>query len=721
MAIASRILPTGTFLVNNSLDEVSYSLNGTTGAYTYNNGVSTATNKYLYSQDFSQTSFWSLGSSSTFTQNTVIAPDGSLTAATWTGSTGTPYFAGQSSIVTSTIYTFSIYMKAGTQTRAGILLYGTHFNSGGANGFPVWDLSTGALVSSAPPAFITAYGIQAVGNGWYRVYVTATATTTASTNQQIARMQDGFYTLGNYMYLWGAQFEVAASTTSLPTAYVGTGATTSININNFAQRIIASGVEYVSGSFDEVSYNPNGGTGQIGFNGVSTTTNLLTYSQDFTNWSKNASPNDYTVSADSTVAPDGSTTADLIIKGTTAGTSSICYKIFTGAINTAYCGSIYVKAGGYSKVKVKFGGTAFNSIDTGGTFDLAAGTTNTILNGSTVTITSVGNGWYRITVTATSDADGGNYNFSMTPQNATYNEAFAGDGTSGIYLWGAQVELGSAATTYVATGATTSININNFARRELNTGLEYVSGEFDEVTWNPPIITSGLVLNVDASVPTSYNGTGTTLTDLSSSGLNGTLSSSALPYTRSGVAGYFNFNSTYNIAFPVSTTLNFEGVLPFSFNIWTNPQIDPGPNNYYTFYSRDANPGTGRSGYTLWITQDLVTPTNIKIGTERYASGVQSGGYAVSIVSSGFLGTWNMFTVTYDGSNLRLYRNAVLQGTSSGATGSIVNNVTPLSINTANQNRQYMGQLLAYNTTLSLADIKQNYNATCYRYGLSPI
>ena len=484
MAIASRILPTGTFLVNNSLDEVSYSLNGATGAYTYNNGVSTATNKYSYSQDFSQTSFWSLGSSSTFTQNTVIAPDGSLTAATWTGSTGTPYFAGQNSIVTSTIYTFSIYMKAGTQTRAGILLYGAHFNSGGANGFPVWDLSTGTLVT-APPAFITAYGIQAVGNGWYRVYVTATATTTANTNQQIARMQDGFYTLGNYMYLWGAQFEVAASTTSLPTAYVATGATTSININNFAQRTIASGIEYVSGSFDEVSYSPNGGTGQIGFNGVSTTTNLLTYSQDFTNWNKNASPNDYTVSADSTVAPDGSTTADLIIKGTTAGTSSICFKNYTGAISTAYCGSIYVKAGGYSKVKVKFGGTAFNSIDTGGTFDLAGvGTVNSIINGSTVTITSVGNGWYRITVTATSDADGGNYVFAITPLDASYNANFAGDGTSGIYLWGAQVELGSAATTYVATGATTSININNFARRVVSTGVEYISGEFDEYTGN---------------------------------------------------------------------------------------------------------------------------------------------------------------------------------------------------------------------------------------------
>jgi hypothetical protein len=51
-----------------------------------------------------------------------------------------------------------------------------------------------------------------------------------------------------------------------------------------------------------------------------------------------------------------------------------------------------------------------------------------------------------------------------------------------MYFWGAQIEQSSSLSTYVATGATTSININNFARRVISTGVEYVSGEFDEVT-----------------------------------------------------------------------------------------------------------------------------------------------------------------------------------------------------------------------------------------------
>ena len=253
-----------------------------------------------------------------------------------------------------------------------------------------------------------------------------------------------------------------------------------------ASRLTNTGTLLVNGSFDEVSYSLNGATGAYTYNnGVSTSVNKLNYSQDFTNWNKNVAPNDYTVSADSTAAPDGSTTADLIIKSTGVGSSSVCYKLFTGAISTAYCGSIYLKAGGYSKVQVVFSNTAFNSTNYGGNFDLAAGTTNTILNGSTVTITSVGNGWYRITVTATSDADGGNYVFAITLLDASYSANFAGDGTSGIYFWGAQVELGSAATAYVATGATTSININNFSQRTIASGIEYVSGVFDEVSYNP--------------------------------------------------------------------------------------------------------------------------------------------------------------------------------------------------------------------------------------------
>jgi hypothetical protein len=249
-----------------------------------------------------------------------------------------------------------------------------------------------------------------------------------------------------------------------------------------AQKISSNGLYQVNSNFDEVTFNPNSNVAS---------TNMLSYSQDFTQWAKNVAPNDYTVNADSTAAPDGSTTADLIIKSTGVGSSSICFKLFTGAINTAYCGSIYVKAGGYSKVKVIFGNSAFNNLEYGGTFDLVAGTNNTISNGSTVTITSAGNSWWRITVTGTSDADGGNYVFSVTPLDASYNANFAGDGTSGVYLWGAQVESNNTASIYVPMG--NGVITPAAKAKTVSPGIVYTSGALDEVTYNTQ---SGVVKNL---------------------------------------------------------------------------------------------------------------------------------------------------------------------------------------------------------------------------------
>ena len=229
----------------------------------------------------------------------------------------------------------------------------------------------------------------------------------------------------------------------------GSAAESLIGNNNTANQTVTE-----TGNAQETETNTVVDTAQIY---ESSNKNLLApAAEDFSLWSKNASPNDYTVSTNVTTAPDGSNNADLIIKSTGVGSSSIVYKNFIvpsgrGQTNTQYVGSIYLKQAGYSKVQVNFGNTAFNGLSYGGTFDLAAGTTNTILSGSTVTITSAGNSWYRITVTGTTDADGGNYVFAWSTLDNSYNASYAGDGTSGIYAWGAMIEYGTVASTYTAT------------------------------------------------------------------------------------------------------------------------------------------------------------------------------------------------------------------------------------------------------------------------------
>jgi hypothetical protein len=121
-------------------------------------------------------------------------------------------------------------------------------------------------------------------------------------------------------------------------------------------------------------------------------------------------------------------------------------------------------------------------------FNLSTGTVGTLQNSlgagvPTGNITPVGNNWYQCAMSvnlgnATATAIG----MEISTANSSSNNTYIGDGTSGVYIWGAQVEQASNSTTYIATGTTTSNNINNFARRTIGIGIEYVRGEFDEVT-----------------------------------------------------------------------------------------------------------------------------------------------------------------------------------------------------------------------------------------------
>ena len=182
-----------------------------------------------------------------------------------------------------------------------------------------------------------------------------------------------------------------------------------------------------------------------GSNGVikTATTNLCLQSQDFsTTWTNFNS----TESVNTAVAPDGTITADTLIPSNGA-TSGLIRQDFSGSAftdNASISFSIFVKAAGLTNFNIQF----FNKANTFyGTQTINASTG--ALSGSgtlaTTAVTPVGDGWFRVSATGMNSGSG------ATGPNIRFVVTSTGDGTSGIYLWGAQLEQSSTVGEYIPT------------------------------------------------------------------------------------------------------------------------------------------------------------------------------------------------------------------------------------------------------------------------------
>ena len=171
--------------------------------------------------------------------------------------------------------------------------------------------------------------------------------------------------------------------------------------------------------------------------------------QDFENawWGKaNCS-----VSADATTAPDGTATADKLMESsdTTNREHYLLAGSLTLADNTNYTVSVYAAAAGDSTFVLNpwnMAGTNYY-----GKFDLSAGTVISVTSGATATITPVANGFYRCTITFPSSTGTFTPGFAFILLNSSGVSVYPGNGASGVYLWGAQLEPGIDAGAYLPT------------------------------------------------------------------------------------------------------------------------------------------------------------------------------------------------------------------------------------------------------------------------------
>ena len=494
---------------------------------TYYDGVTTAKaeeNLLTYSQEFD--AGW-LNSGTVDSADTTQAPDGTMTADTVTANASTASHLDYQVIVASPGNTrvYSVYAKKSTHDYIQLSFnnYITHYVN--------FDINTGVVGTVAGSG--SSATITSVGNGWYRcVYVYPSATETQVRvalvpSNTAARVESWTATGTEAVYLWGAQLEQRSAvssytvTTTQPiTTYIPVLQTAAANVARFdhnpttgealgllieeqrtnvltfsekfniTNKLTVTGG---SGTFidGETVTATGGGTGQ--YDGAQSTAATFyisnasgTFSGTLTGSTSSATRTISTsefvwfrsktsITANSVVAPDGTLTGDTLVMDAVSNDDFYIYQVYSGwTSGVTYTQTWYVKSAGITWVQVTgstgTGATSFRNINI---------VTGALGNGNyaadSVTATSVGNGWYRIRVTetATSTTASGRFLLALLTSDVSLRLTNVnGDGYSGIFIWGAQLEAGAFPTSYIAT---TSAQVTRSADAASMTGTNFSS------------------------------------------------------------------------------------------------------------------------------------------------------------------------------------------------------------------------------------------------------
>ena len=216
-----------------------------------------------------------------------------------------------------------------------------------------------------------------------------------------------------------------------------------------ATRINSSGlVSNVATGVPRISYDSNGDNGHILLE--PTSTNLITYSEDFedSSWDLDVNAAHITRTPNAAISPSGENNATKLIGNDTSRDPGGSYIAAITSASAPYTASVFAKKAEYDYLLMSVGTYAGGYW---GSFNLSNGTVDTqpTQANTSASIESYGNGWYRCSLTTTT-ASGGEFCLITPSVDGTLLTDYTST-TNGIYVWGAQLEELSYATSYIPT------------------------------------------------------------------------------------------------------------------------------------------------------------------------------------------------------------------------------------------------------------------------------
>jgi hypothetical protein len=207
-----------------------------------------------------------------------------------------------------------------------------------------------------------------------------------------------------------------------------------------------------------------------------------------------------------------------------------------------------------------------------------------------------------------------------------------------------------------------------------------------------PIISGGLVLNLDPSNTTSYSGTGGTWSDLSGASNHAILTNN--PVFTATAPGYFTFSGNNN------AHLNFAWPTDFTCSFWIYPLSAPGGG-----YSRIISTGPG---------DNLEIASNSNNQISYYTPSVNWQSYKATILGN----TWNQVVFVKSASTLNIYVNGSLAYTSIITTTPGSSLYLGQRYNSGEGVNMRLGGVLIYSRAISGSEITSNWTNQKARFGL---